>query len=59
MKPAAAMMRRLPQLFLIERDATPWKRQNSDYQEIFIGPYRATRIAESSIEDARAANHVT
>jgi hypothetical protein len=44
---------------LIERGATPWKRQNSDYQEIFIGPDQATRIAESSIEDARAANHVT
>jgi hypothetical protein len=37
MKPAAAMMLRLPHLFLIERDATLWKRQNSDYQEIFIG----------------------
>jgi hypothetical protein len=35
MKPAAAMM--LPHLFLIERDATLWKRQNSDYQEVFIG----------------------
>jgi hypothetical protein len=31
------MMRRLPSLFLIERDATLWKRQNSDYQEVFIG----------------------
>jgi len=49
MKPVAAMMRRLPHLFLIERDATRWKNQNRDYQEVFIGAATRRRYLRSAM----------
>jgi hypothetical protein len=52
MKPAAAMMRRLPLLSLIPRDAMLWNRQNSDYQEVFIGTAARGRHLSSAISSA-------